>query len=441
MTTALKSARIAKGWSQAQLAHHLNRAAQSVGEVLPSWESMKRQIARWEAGYTVPSASYRNFLAQVYGLPLSALGLESPDDSADAAGLFFDPAAPTQAVIELWEADMNRRDFLLSTAVGAVSITTPGAVATGIKHSRASGSVQVGTADLDMLRDVADAYRRADNRSGGGVARVRLVRTLNYELKPLLLNGRYNETTGLALKSLTAEMTSLAGWMAYDCGLHELSQRYLLQALGIARSALNEPLAGEILAAMAHQSAYLGRSSDAINAARAAAESGKKIRQLQLVAEASVLEAQGHAMAGDESSAAAALTRAESALDHADNSASPHFLQYLDEAYLAAKFGHVFKSLGAGTHTVKNAERSLDMKAGYERGRAFNLALLAHGHALNGDAEEAVRVGSLAADSAASMTSMRAIGYVQEIAAELKPYDSVPGVKEFRKRARYLRTA
>jgi transcriptional regulator with XRE-family HTH domain len=440
MATALKSARIARGWSQSQLCHHLTRAADLAGESLPGWDSMKRQISRWEAGYTAPDERYRTFLSQVYALPPSALGLESSDDSASAVGLTFDPAAPTRAVIELWETDMNRRNFLFSTAVGAAAITT-GTDAVGQNHARAAGQIQVGSADLEILRDLATVYRRADNRYGGGRTRARLVRTLNHELAPLLMNGRYTESVGLALKSLTAEMTQLAGWMAYDCGFHELSQRYLSQALGIARSATNEPLAGEILAAMAHQSAYLGRASDAIDAARAAAASGTQTGQLHLVAEASVLEAQGHAVAGDEIAAAAALTRAESALDRADSNSSPHFLQYLDEAYLAAKFGHVFKSLKSGNHTVKHAIRSLDMKDGYERGRIFNLALLAHGHALNGDAEESTRIGLQAIESAEMMTSVRAIGYIREVATELKPYSSVPGVKEFRKRARYLRTA
>jgi hypothetical protein len=62
-------------------------------------------------------------------------------------------------------------------------------------------------------------------------------------------------------------------------------------------------------------------------------------------------------------------------------------LDYLDEAYLSAKFGQVFRELRDGGSVVRFAERSLDMKPGYERGRVFNLTLLAHGHALTGNCD------------------------------------------------------
>lgn len=167
---------------------------------------------------------------------------------------------------------------------------------------------------------------------------------------------------------------------------------------------------------------------------------GQRAGQLHLVAEASVLEAQGYAKIGDQQSAISALSRAERALDLASNGTSPDFLIYMDEAYLAAKFGHVFSALGDGASTVRHAERSLDMRPGYERGRVFNLALLARGHALSGNAEEAVRVGSDAADVASRMTSARAVSYIRDVAATLKPYSS-PKIAAFRKRARYLRSA
>jgi hypothetical protein len=114
-------------------------------------------------------------------------------------------------------------------------------------------------------------------------------------------------------------------------------------------------------------------------------------------------------------------------------------LDYLDEAYLSAKFGQVFRELRDGGSVVRFAERSLDMKPGYERGRVFNLTLLAHGHALTGNCDEATRIGGQAADLTVDLLSHRAVSYIKDVARELKPYRGEARVAEFRKRARYLK--
>ncbi|MFI5717803.1 hypothetical protein [Nocardia sp. NPDC051750] len=69
---------------------------------------------------------------------------------------------------------------------------------------------------------------------------------------------------------MTAELTKLAGWAAYDLAEHGLAQRYLIQALRMARAAGDAALGAEILAAMSHQATYVGRPGDAVDLARAA---------------------------------------------------------------------------------------------------------------------------------------------------------------------------
>ena len=67
-----------------------------------------------------------------------------------------------------------------------------------------------------------------------------------------------------------AELTRLAGWMAYDLEQHGLAQRYLIQALRLAREADDHALGGEILAGMSHQAVYIGRADDTANRQRCA---------------------------------------------------------------------------------------------------------------------------------------------------------------------------
>jgi hypothetical protein len=108
-------------------------------------------------------------------------------------------------------------------------------------------------------------------------------------------------------------------------------------------------------------------------------------------------------------------------LDRADRSSDPHWIGYFDEAYLSAKFGHCLRELGDYQHAIKFAERSLQMTEGYERGRVFNLTLLAHSHAQQGAVDQACAVGKDAAAAAAGMTSHRVVKHLRDFRRALAP--------------------
>lgn len=81
--TALRQARIERGWSQEQVAEHLGTNGFTV--------------SRWERGLAVPTPYYRQKLAELFAQPLAALGLLSGevalDDAAEpeAAGIAPEP--------------------------------------------------------------------------------------------------------------------------------------------------------------------------------------------------------------------------------------------------------------------------------------------------------------------------------------------------------------
>jgi len=183
----------------------------------------------------------------------------------------------------------------------------------------------------------------------------------------------------------------------------------------------DQPLAGEILAAMSHQAAYQGEAQAAVDLARAAGQMAHRYGVEALGAEAAVMEAHGHALAGSGGQCAAALDRAERELDRADRAADPHWIGYFDDAYLSAKFGHCFLALADTRNAIKFAERSLDMDPHYARGRAFNLTLLANSQALAGDVTAACVTGREATQAVADLKSSRATGYLRRLRADLEP--------------------
>ncbi|MGH3730608.1 MAG: hypothetical protein ACRDTU_17920, partial [Micromonosporaceae bacterium] len=312
-----------------------------------------------------------------------ALGVGGELVSLMESGATVDPAAglavvpqwtdAVETVTDLWQGDMERRRLLVDAAYAAGATSAAALAWLSERRSSLNGAGRrlVGAADVESIREMTAAFRRVDNRWGGGQSRAAVVRFLHGEVAPLLRDGRYDAATGRALLGATAELTHLAGWMAHDFGQHGLAQRYLIQALQLAMSGDDRPLGAEVLAGMSQQAVYLGYGQEGANLAQAAATTARRAGVAALVAEAAVMEAHAEATLGDKPATIRALGRAETALDRADRSSDPQWIGYFDEAYLSAKFGHCFKALDDHTQAEQFARRSLIMDGSYVRGRAF----------------------------------------------------------------------
>lgn len=284
------------------------------------------------AGGRLTSLAARNSAASATAAP--EIGLEFPSSWAEGI----------DSVAELWRHDAERRQ-VLQTAVFAASAFAPPVMrwltATESDVPTRDTGRTVGMPHVETIREMVGCYRRLDNRFGGGHTRGAVVRYLDIEVCPLLRDGRYDAKTGTALVSVTAELTQLAGWMTYDCGLHGLAQRYFIQALRLAKAADDAALGAEIMAGMSHQAVYLGHAAIGVDLARSARTAAVRAGVPALVAESQVMEAHGHARGGDERSCAASLRSAERTLDRADRTRDPNWISYFDQAYLSAKFGHL----------------------------------------------------------------------------------------------------
>jgi len=394
-----------------------------------------------EHGRKQPSLAVAALLDEVLGAGGQLAAMVRIESSADG-GMVAVVAAPEakslDGTLELWALDLRRRDFLTATAFNATAFLTPAlrwlTAPAAPTAATAVGPRSVGMPDVEMIRQMLGVFRTVDNQYGGGHVRERLVRFLHHEVAELL-RGRYDAATGSALLSAAAEATQLAGWATYDVGRHALAQRYMVHALQLAGAAEDRPLGAEILAAMSHQAAYLRAGGEAVDLARAAARAAEDAGVGAIGAEAAVLEAQGHAVAGDGAGTARALDRAERLFDQAERGTDPQWLGYFDEAYLAAKFGQTFTALGRGDLALRFAHRSLDMDERYSRGRAFNLSLVARAHAQAGEVEEAAAAGQRAADAAEGIDSARSRDYLAEISDRLAPHAGLGPVDDFRARA------
>ncbi|MFF4027033.1 hypothetical protein ACFYY5_29710 [Nocardia elegans] len=441
--SALEELLTEKATSRKGLAKRVNDAGQAIGVDLAYDHT---SVSRWLAGEQ-PNQPVPQLIAAVFtellgrritptdcgmtsGSEPSDLGLEFSLSLSEALG----------SVTALWRGDIEQRRFLQDTSYAvhvypAASmrwLTMPGP-----EHPVSAGRRRVGRSDVDGVRAMTTAFRDLDNRVGGGRVRATVVHYLHTSVAPLL-RGNYAESVGRPLYAATAELTKLAGWAAYDQEEHGLAQRYLIQALRLARAANDPGLGAEILAAMSHQATYVGRAGDAIDLARAAQMTARGAGLGALESECHMVEAHGHAARRDDSACASALNAAERSFAKADRD-RPEWLSYFDGAYLSAKVAHCFRELGDDARTAHFAEQSLDMSDGYQRGRAFNLSLLASARAAD-DPNEAVRVGREALAIASGLSSQRSYSYLRDIRHRLTPYSTIPDVADFRQEVKELTT-
>ncbi|MEV7009786.1 hypothetical protein [Streptosporangium sp. NPDC051022] len=431
------------GFTHKGLARRLNELGTARG--LPGLRYDHGSVLRWIGGQR-PRDPVPALLAETFSLRLGRmvgaedLGLPVVSTSLDLGQEFPHTWREGVATVTaLWRGDAERRGFLLDSgfAIGAgstgalrwLTLPTEGRPA-------ASGPRRVGMADIAAIKEVTRSFGELDNRFGGGRVRSAVVKYLDTAVAPLLGEGSYAEATGRALASAAAELTRLAGWMAYDLEQHGLAQRYLIQALRLARGAGDHGLGGEILAGMSHQAVYIGQPAHALDLARAAQLSARRAGVFALLAEAHVVEAHAHALLEDRAACADSLHEAELAFDRRGNGDEPDWIAYFDEAYLSARIAHCFRDLGDGAGTVRHARRSLEMDGRYVRGRVFNLALLSAGLLEHGELEHACTTAAEALELAAGLQSVRTRSYVTDLRRRFAPFAAETPVAELERRMR-----
>ncbi|WP_133848576.1 XRE family transcriptional regulator [Labedaea rhizosphaerae] len=299
----------------------------------------------------------------------------------------------------------------------------------GSGHASASPARSIGATDVATIREMTRTFRRLDNRFGGGHARGTVSNYLASDVVPMLREARSTDAIRSELYGAVAELNQLAGWMAYDVGDAETGSKHLRQALRLCQEIDNDGLAAEMLAGMSHQAAFFRSGSIAVDLAQAAHSDANRSGLHALVSESAVMAAHGFALQGDSRSCLDALAESERALSAADRQDAPEWLGYFDAAYLAAKFAHCFRDLGQPVDAERYARRSLEMNEGYDRGRLFNMSLLASALADQGQVEESCSTASEAVTMAGSVRSVRTVAYLADVGRRLNRYRSAEPVK------------
>ncbi|KJK43258.1 hypothetical protein [Streptomyces sp. NRRL F-4428] len=302
---------------------------------------------------------------------------------------------------------------------------------------------RVGHSDVAKLREAAEDARRWDSKYGGGDWRSSMVpECLRVDAAPLLL-GSYTDEVGRALFGATAELTRLAGWMAFDTGQQEAAQRYYIQALRLARAAADVPLGGYVLASMSLQATYRDFADEGVDLAQAAVERNRGLATARTMSFFRLVEARAHAKAGDSAAAGAALRAAEGWLERSrEGDPDPTWLGFYSYDRFAADAAECYRDLKLPRQVRRFTEQALSRPTEeYVRSHGLRLVVSAVAELESGNLDAACAAGTRAVEVAGRISSARTTEYVRDLLHRLEPYGDEPRVAELRERARPLLVA
>lgn len=479
------------GISNAGLARRVNDLGGQRGLTL---RYDKTSVARWVSKGMVPQGAAPHLIAAAIGaklgrpVPLHEIGLADADPAPEV-GLAFprDVGEAVRSATDLYRLDLAGRRagsggiwqslagsfavsayatpasrWLITPADSSVArdpavasaaqgahggAVTPGAQAGQGGQAADSGAetspLRVGHSDVAKLREAASDARRWDSKYGGGDWRSSMVpECLRVDAAPLLL-GAYSDEVGRGLFGATAELTRLAGWMAFDTGQQEAAQRYYIQALRLARAAADVPLGGYVLASMSLQATYRGFADEGVDLAQAALERNRGLATARTMSFFRLVEARAHAKAGDAVAAGAALKAAEGWLERSrDGDADPAWLGFYSYDRFAADAAECYRDLKAPRQVRRFTEQALSRPTEeFVRSHGLRLVVSAVAELESGNLDAACAAGTRAVEVAGRISSARTTEYVRDLLHRLEPYGDEPRVVELRERARPLLVA
>jgi tetratricopeptide (TPR) repeat protein len=299
----------------------------------------------------------------------------------------------------------------------------------------------VAQADIDDVRNLTTFYSARDQQRGGASGRSALAGHLRDEAVPLLGSRFRTEQLRRDTYSAVAEMTYLAGWMAFDASEHRTAQRYLTLAARISAEAGDGPLGGHILRALAHQAVDLGHPRRALALADASMSRDRygqaSHREKALLA---IVHARALAADGDRAGTLAAINRAERDLARADNNDAPGRVGFFQEASLAHETACALRDMGKPLDAEIHFQRSVATRRQqqYARTHSVTLGYLGAVQVQQGRLDEACATWNQALDAMAGVQSGRARDVIVRMQSDLSPVRQRGGrhVAELDRRAR-----
>ncbi len=350
-------------------------------------------------------------------------------------------AATVTVVGKLWRADMERRSVLLSAAWVASAFAEPIREWLLNRHDEVLRELPgraVGQSDVDALWAMGEAFTDADQRLGGGYARDTLMHYVNQVVLPLL-HGSYSDVIGRELMAATARLCSVCAHMSFDSGRQGLAQRYYIQALRLSQASGKRALGAHILSNMSDQAHHLGNATQALDLATAGYRTAVACGSLSTAARCAAVQAEAHALGGDQQACAQACTIAERTLDRAIPTGERPWMPVFTTDQMTARRLFMARDLGRTGDVQRIAPDALASSAGMGRRHVLCTTELAASYLPaegnpHCDVDRACELLGQALPSLGSLHSTRSLERFNIVRRALAAHPNRPSVQEFEDR-------
>jgi hypothetical protein len=408
----LRHQRLLRGWSLETAAEQLDRLAPVVGEKhLGVTGSM---FGKWERGIHQPRGVNRQLLCVLYEATAEELGLCEP--------------SPPEVTME----DMRRRTFL--QGLGAVSGF---AITSALEPwQRLSAALRqpsrVDRQTVSELEHVTISLEGLESQVSPRSLLGPVVGHLNTVAS--LLQGSPRAALHRQLSSIAGETAGLAGWLAFDMEDRRAAAAYFRAGIEAAQEANDRALGAYLVGSSCVQPAYRERPLARLRRLQGhtfgftTADANPSTRAWLIA-----LEAEAHALAGNERAALGALDAADTAIASAaseDSSRRPR-ATFFGQARLIGERGVALARLQqpeAAQQVLESALASLDPEVIKTRPRL--MAALATAHVRQGNIDVACRLGADALDLAARQQVAPNLQDVRRLRLDLEPWRTTRAVKE-----------
>jgi transcriptional regulator with XRE-family HTH domain/tetratricopeptide (TPR) repeat protein len=408
----LRNQRLRRGWSLEGAAERLNQLASAIGE---------RQVAvsgstfgKWERGVQQPRGVHRELLCVLYDATAEELGLYQP--------------AGVEGTLE----DMQRRAFLQS--LGAVT-GFAASVALEPWQRLMAALRQPSRVDRQTIAELEHVTASLEGLESQVSPRALLGPVVGHlNTVAALLQGSVGLTLRRQLCSVAGETAGLAGWLAWDLEDRRAAGAYFRAGIEAAQEAEDRPLGAYLVGSSCVQPAYRERPHARLRrlqsrtAGFAAGDANPSTRAWLVT-----LEAEAHALAGNEAASLRALDQAERIMDAAgqEDAARRPRTTFFSRAYLDGERGVALSRLGrAGDarQVLETALGSLDPEMVKTRPRL--LTAMATAHVQERNIDEACRLGADALELAERQQVTTNLQDVRRLRLDLEPWRDAAAVRE-----------
>ncbi|GAA0427288.1 tetratricopeptide repeat protein [Streptomyces luteireticuli] len=332
------------------------------------------------------------------------------------------------------ESDVLRRAFMTggTAAVAAVSLA-------GVADARPRR--HAGEAEAAAVEQAVRRIRLLDDRHGADALYRRAARPLRAAYDLLDAETRRRSVAD-RLHTGAGELAISVGWLAHDSGRFSDARSHYAEALATARLAGDPALEAHAFCNTAFLARDAGRPREAVRAAQAAQQAGRRLGSARLMSLLSLREAGGWSRLDDRAACEAALLRARSLFDRGVSDADPEWMTFFGEAELEGLEAQCWSALGDRARAVAHGERAVALAdPHFARNIALYTAQLADDLAQGGAPEAAAAAGGRVLELLGQVQSTRIRGMLGSTVRSLRPHGGDSFVASFLTRHQRLRAS